>query len=209
MVLRGRLSKKIKLAYLFQCCQANCLLVLAFYVAYSHEIAINHLSNIDRWVSEGNILSCWFWYEIFHTCNPKAPYSKEFYSLPADTEQMLLNHPIDYLLFVCVCLCVCGVWWIARGGQVIHVNGTLCQLGRLLIHQALLYQTIHSHTCTYTHTHTQAMHSTHPRHKGGEHKYISQSKGAESDWTQVSWRMECVYIRRTPWMEQDDGDYYH
>lgn len=73
------------------------------------------------------------------------------YSLPEDTEQMLLNHPIDYLHFVCVCA---SVWRIARGSQAIHVNGTQCQEGRLLIYQALLYQTAHPQTRTHMHAHT-------------------------------------------------------
>lgn len=124
--------------------------------------------NIDRWIPCSNILTCqhwlhdskWkaFWHEILHICNPKPlklKPSDECYSLPADTEQMLLNHPIDYLHSVCVC----GVWRIARGSQALHVNGTLCQQSRLLIHQALLYQTIHPHTCTHTYTHAIQQHT--------------------------------------------------
>lgn len=112
---------------------------------------------------------------------------------------MLLNHPIDYLHFVCVCA---SVWRIARGSQAIHVNGTQCQEGRLLIYQALLYQTAHPQTRTH-------MHTIYTQHMCYTNRHITQRKGTENDWTRASWRMECVYIGHAPWMEQNDGDYYH
>lgn len=69
-----------------------------------------------------------------------------------------------------VCVCLCGVWRIVRGSQAVHVNGTLCQLSRLLIHQALLYQTIHPHTYAHTHTsNTQHTFATQRRHTQMHH----------------------------------------
>lgn len=98
----------------------------------------------------------------------------------------------------CVCVCVCdGLRGVAKRYMLMGPCVGKADSSFIRLYYTKQYTLTRAHTCTHTHTsYTQ-------------HKYITQSKGAESKSPRVSWRMECVYIRHTPWMEQDDGDYYH